>query len=219
MRVAPLQTLTIPRLELLSALLLLRLVTTVWSSFESCVPVSESKCYTDSTVAFHWIKGTWKWWKQFAENQVRGIRQKTHPEVWNHCPGVVYPADLPSHRITMSELQVSHLSNFGPEWLKFGPIQSALSEMLKECTRKLKTSSKNTHNLAATKFQPTIGGLTESRRFGSFQRLMRVTAYVLRAMRRFKGKMACQVQSLSTEKLHDAECQWIKNSQVNLSGE
>ena len=119
----------------------------------------------------------------------------------------------------MSELQGSHLWNFGPEWLKFGHIQSALPEMSEECTRELKTSSKNTHNLAATEIQPTIVALLECRRFGSFQRLMRVTAYVLRAIRHFKGKRACQVKSFSNEELHATECQWIKDSQVNLSGE
>ena len=39
---------TIPRLELLSALLLVRLVTTVLSALELCLPVSEVECYTDS---------------------------------------------------------------------------------------------------------------------------------------------------------------------------
>ena len=75
----------------------------------------------------------------------------------------------------MSELLVSRLWHFGPEWLRFGLVPSALPEMSKECTKELKTSSKNTNNLAATEPQPAIGALLECGRFGSFQRLERVT--------------------------------------------
>ena len=123
MRVVPLQTVTVPRLELLSALLLSRLVTTVLSSLESCLPVSEIECYTDSAVALHWIKGTRKEWKQFVENQVSEIHQKTRPEVWNHCPGVTNPANLPSRGMTMSKLHVSHMWHFGPKWLRLDPFR------------------------------------------------------------------------------------------------
>ena len=75
-RVAPLQTLTIPRLELLSALLLARLTTAVSSVLDSAIPDFTIECYTDSTVALHWIRGTIKEWKPFVQNRVNEIRQK-----------------------------------------------------------------------------------------------------------------------------------------------
>ena len=96
----------------------------------------------------------------------------------------------------MSKLLVSRLCHFGPEWLRFGPVPSALPEMSEECTKELKTSSKNTHNLAATESQSAIGALLECGRFDSFRRRVRVMAYVLRTVRCFKGKRACRVGSL-----------------------
>ena len=213
-RIAPRQTVTIPRLELLSALLLARLVTTVLSALEPCLEV---ECYTDSTVALHWIKGTCKEWKQFVQNRVNEISQKTPPELWNHCPGVTNPADLPSRGMTMAELEVSHLWHFGPEWLKCGLTPSVIPDMPEECTTELKTSSKKTHSLAATPTQPTIGSILDCGRFSSFRRLVRVTAYVLRAVKLFKK--IHQDEPLSAEDLQDAECRWIKDSQINSSGD
>lgn len=50
-RVAPLQPQTIPRLELLSAVLLSRLLSAVTQSLESEMSLSPSQCFTDSTIS------------------------------------------------------------------------------------------------------------------------------------------------------------------------
>ena len=90
------QELTIPRLELLSALLLARLITTVSANLRSTMPPFDLKCYTDSLVALYWIQGTDKDWKPFVNNRVTEIRNHVSPENWSHCPGLSNPADLPS---------------------------------------------------------------------------------------------------------------------------
>jgi hypothetical protein len=55
--VAPLQSQTIPQLELLSALLLARLITSVSESLKSTFPKLELRCFTDSQVSLYWIRG------------------------------------------------------------------------------------------------------------------------------------------------------------------
>ena len=56
-RVAPVHEQTIPRLELLSALLLARLMTSITNSLESVLPLLQPMCYTDSKVTLYWTLG------------------------------------------------------------------------------------------------------------------------------------------------------------------
>ena len=56
-RVAPLQAQTIPRLELLSAFLLSKLIVAVSDSLQPTLSQLEISCFTDSQVALYWIRG------------------------------------------------------------------------------------------------------------------------------------------------------------------
>ena len=74
-RVAPLAKLTIPRLELLSALTLARLLTTVKASFDPIFDVKIMRCWTDSITTLYWIHGDEREWKLFVENRMMEIRK------------------------------------------------------------------------------------------------------------------------------------------------
>lgn len=74
-RVALLKKVTIPRLELLSALLLARLISTIMNTLEPKIELDKPMCYTDSQVALCWIKGVDKEWKQFVQNRVIEIQK------------------------------------------------------------------------------------------------------------------------------------------------
>ena len=138
-RVAPTKELTIPRLELLSALLLSRLITVVSTNLKPILNLNGIKCYTDSIVAFYWIRGTDKTRKPFVNNRVTEICANVPPEHWNHCAGVSNPADLPSRGLTLLELSVSQLWHQGPPWLSTpDENQSAAPDELtmpEECER------------------------------------------------------------------------------------
>ena len=93
-RVSPLKT----RLELLSALLLSRLVHSVTQALEGAVLLTNTRCFSDSTVAVYWIRGEDKIWKPFVQNRVQEIRSLVRPDCWSHCagllicrPGIVQP--------------------------------------------------------------------------------------------------------------------------------
>ena len=82
-RVAPLRELTVSRLELLSGLLLARLIRTVTSSLETEIQLAPLQCFTDSKVSYHWIIGCNKAWKPFVQNRVNEIRRVVPATLWH----------------------------------------------------------------------------------------------------------------------------------------
>lgn len=179
-RVAPIQSQTIPRLELLSALLLSRLITTTAESLEPVLPLKPPRCFTDSKVALFWIQGLTKEWKPFVQNRVNEIRNSIPAEHWSHCPGKTNPADLPSRGLSPLELSVSQLWCSGPDWLKAyvnSQSEDVMSVMPEECAPELKKAQKvPTHNLLTL---VDLCDLMKWKNYSSMSRLRRVTAYVL----------------------------------------
>ena len=104
-RVAPLAKTTIPRLELLSALILARLITSVKDALSPLFcNVKIMRCWTDSITAMYWIKGDEKQWKMFVDNCVQEIRKLVNKDLWQHCPGTENPADIPTRNNDPSRL-------------------------------------------------------------------------------------------------------------------
>ena len=223
-RVAPLQAQTIPRLELLSALLLSRLITSVSDGLKSTLPQLELRCFTDSQVALFWICGTDKEWKPFVQNRVAEIRRLIPPKCWNHCSGETNPADLPLRGLTLLELSVNQLWRNGPEWLgnRLTPQEETdVVDMPEECATEMKAKSQTAHSLLAPNSKPTVGEIMDCKDYSTISRLLRVTAYVLRAIKRFKAgsSMVNHSTVLTTEELADSERLWIKHAQTHLAGE
>ena len=117
-RVAPLpkKKVTLPRLELLSSLLAVRLGEVVKNAMQ--IQHWRTSYWSDSLVSLGWIRGEPSKWKPFVRNQVETIRKFSHPERWRHCPGLQNPADLASRGAPAPTLVTSTLWWYGPTWLK-----------------------------------------------------------------------------------------------------
>ena len=217
-RVAPLKPITVPRLELLSALCLARLMSTVTGSLSERLSLGKPRCFTDSQVALFWIRGTGKDWKPFVQNRVEEIRKLTPVECWNHCPGRENPADLPTRGLTPTELATNQLWKCGPDWLKaLEPLcrTSSLEEIPELCLAELKASSKvRVHSLLTPHLPHRIGSIIDVKRFSSIHKLLRVTAYVLKFVSILKG--VSENPELTVDVLSEAERRWIIDSQSTL---
>jgi len=71
-RVVPTKTVSLPRLELLAAVLNSRLLKFVAESL--CLKLDRVVCWTDSMVTFQWIRGSSSQWKTFVANRVAEIQ-------------------------------------------------------------------------------------------------------------------------------------------------
>jgi hypothetical protein len=97
-RLAPVKRVTLPRLELLGALLGSRLLRYLHEATN--VDVRNAIPWTDSTVTLGWIRHDPSRWKHFVSNRVTEIQNHTNPSQWRHCPGEENPADLLSRGVT-----------------------------------------------------------------------------------------------------------------------
>ena len=79
--------------------------------------VSQVYCWTDSMTVLHWIKNKHVY-RPYVQNRIDEIRQKTNGCLWQHCPGNINPADLPSRGIKASDLIKASLWWEGPQFLK-----------------------------------------------------------------------------------------------------
>ena len=68
--------LSIPRIELLSCLLLSKLISAVVNAMSVEVAVSKTVCWTDSLVTLWWIKRADKNWKVWVENRIEKLEKR-----------------------------------------------------------------------------------------------------------------------------------------------
>ena len=81
-RVAPLEAKTTPRLELLGAVILSRLVTAYESALQGVMKVDKMLCRFDSPAVLYCILVSEKEWKQLVQNRIMEITSLIPKEYW-----------------------------------------------------------------------------------------------------------------------------------------
>lgn len=115
-RVAPMKRITLPRLELLAAFITAKLLYHVVQALR--IPVDSAHIWSDSQIAWAWIRKPSSCWKVFVANRVQEIQHEVPRSQWRFCPGNQNPADLVTWGISAVQLRESSLWWNGPHWLQ-----------------------------------------------------------------------------------------------------
>lgn len=113
-KLAPKQTLSVPRLELNASLLAARLARFVTGSLSR--KIHKRYFWTDSSTVRNWIRATASFYVIFVSNRIGEIQTLTEALEWRFIPGKLNPADAAT-RSTMGDEAIPSLWLDGPPFL------------------------------------------------------------------------------------------------------
>jgi len=181
-RTAPLRGLTLPRAELVAALMGARLVKNVKEYFHHESNTIQAYYWTDSTVALHWLKQRADKWKTYVSNRVTEIQASSSPTDWRHVPTELNPADLGTRGVDLKELLSMKCWVEGPDFIRVGcwPKQPSVFEATTETRTEEKSSPEDAlvSGAAHTTFPDVLTTLLE--KHSSLYTVLRIIAWILK---------------------------------------
>ena len=114
-RVAPLAAITIPRLELMAAVVAARL--SVFLERELRLERVKHYYWTDSKIVLGYLHNDSRRFKIFVSNRIQEIQDISQPKQWRHISGSSNPADLASRGAKGTDIVNSALWFYGPPFL------------------------------------------------------------------------------------------------------
>lgn len=209
-RVAPIKKLTLPRLELMGALIAARMGNNLLQALN--MRQNQIRMWTDSMIVLQWISSSLHKWKQFVANRVMEIQPLSTPETWSHCSGKLNPADFTTRGQTVTKLKEESLWWSGPQFLSSAVQHEFPDERF--CEEEVKTELRLSHvtvqlnNMELTSKDP----LLKLENYSKLKTVLRVKAWVKRYTHNSRSSVKRQGE-LTAEELAEAERYWILEAQ------
>ncbi|XP_063911968.1 uncharacterized protein LOC135128820 [Zophobas morio] len=201
-RIAPMKTITIPRLELMAAVLLSELLKRVILSLD--IKIDQTILWTDSTIVLHWLARPASHWQIFVGNRVAQIQSESNYDEWRHVVSTDNPADVVSRGMSPEELSKCSLWWHGPKWLVEQP-QNWPSPFE---TNFASTEIPEIRKTVVTTITKTSLDLIE--KFSSYEKLLKCVAYLFSFINYIKSKRNHKRVKLDVHNFEDARNKVIK---------
>ncbi len=226
-RLAPIKPVSIPRLELLAAVVATELDQHIKRHLE--IPIERTFFWTDSTIVLQYINNKHCRFKTFVANRTSKIHERSVPSQWKHIDSASNPADDVSRGMSMGEILSSEQWVSGPHFLQLEeehwPAQPIINDLPEEA------EIKRAKEVYAASIKPNqvmknaVDRLLE--RYSSWYRLKRATAILLRVKALLRKKASVhlsepitvseiQQAELAILKLHTNGIFWIFSSQIQF---
>lgn len=213
-KVAPLKTVSIPRLELNAVVLLCRLLKWTLSSLNLFqVPLYG---WTDSTITLAWLKQHPSKWSTYVANRVSEVQTSLPVIRWNHISSQTNPADCASRGLSATALVDHNLWWSGPPWLQKASVSWPIHDTVPtldsiQTLQMVGETRKSTvlHVDCASEWDLPYA-------YSSWTKLVRVTAYVRRFAENLRRKKVSQppiLSFLNVDELRDAATFWFRSIQ------
>ncbi|XP_053403136.1 uncharacterized protein LOC123560655 [Mercenaria mercenaria] len=216
-RVAPLKKLTLPRLELMAAVVGSRLANHLQSSCN--IDSNNTYLWSDSQIVLHWLQTT-KSLKRFVKNRVEEIQQLTCSRNWKYCPTQDNPADLMTRGISAIQFTNSKIWMNGPSWIT-KPLNwptwhtNDATGMTTVSSDSLEYEQGRQPPQYSPESRTELRNVIDVTKFSKYTKLQRVTAYVLRFINKCREKTYPHHDQLTTSELQKAEKVLLHSCQHN----
>ena len=226
-RVAPIKALSLPRLELMAAVVGTRLYKFIIASLPqhySCIPVF---MWSDSQIVLYWILNQRKL-KPFVASRIQEINNSVAASSWRYCPTQHNPADLVTRGISYKTFAQCTLWEHGPLWLS---NHAQWPEWNKTVTLSLQVDTNEFTELTESPEKPPleIPGLHQIINIidhSSLTKLLHISAYVLRFImnskqadisdRRLGPLLPEEIRKVLLNWIHSCQQTTFANEFVNL---
>ena len=157
------------------------------------LPIHKRILWADSQCVLHWLVSK-KLLNAFVENRLKEIRAQSNLN-YRYIASSDNPADISTRSKTIEELENSSLWKKGPNWLTLPEHASPtwdMPEITEETLRELEAESKGPKTLFETSIVAGSNAVSTfelmEETYSSFSKLIRVTAWILRFIRKLKHK-------------------------------